>query len=283
MKALLLYSDKTGFVKSDKYYDKIVKTLAIKYEVASKLCNSIEELRQCAISAYESFDVLLVAGGDGTLNAVINAIAPLKESQRPIIGYIPCGTMNDAGKSYGINSSIRKALKIILKGNVVESDIGKCNDKYFLYLLAVGKYSDISYKVGRKYKKRIGKLAYYNLAFKEAFRKSEIDVEINANGVEIKKRIPFLLILNGNYAGGFKVNKKGSINDGLLDVFISDLGPFNGLTNYAFHKKKVAQYQCSKLDVELKQEACWCSDGEPLIAKHVEVSCLPKHIKMLVK
>src|SRR5574344_928945 len=192
MKALLLYSDKTGFVKSDKYYDKIVKTLAIKYEVASKLCNSIEELRQCAISAYESFDVLLVAGGDGTLNAVINAIAPLKESQRPIIGYIPCGTMNDAGKSYGINSSIRKALKIILKGNVVESDIGKCNDKYFLYLLAVGKYSDISYKVGRKYKKRIGKLAYYNLAFKEAFHKSEIDVEINANGVEIKKRIPFL-------------------------------------------------------------------------------------------
>lgn len=283
MQALLLYSDKTGFVKSDKYYDKIVKSLSSKYEVTLKFCSCIEELKQSSISAHESFDVLLVAGGDGTLNTVINAIAPLKENQRPIIGYIPCGTMNDAGKSYGIKSSIHKALKIILKGNVQETDIGKCNDKYFIYLLAVGQYSDISYKVARKYKKKIGKLAYYKLAVKEAFHKSEIDVEINVNGVEINKRIPFLLILNGNYAGGFKVNKRGSFDDGLLDMFISELGPFNGLANYAFHKKKVAQYQCSKLDVELKTETCWCCDGEPLLAKHMEISCLPKHIKMFVK
>ena len=67
------------------------------------------------------YDVLVVSGGDGTVNEVINAIADMPN--RPQIGYIPTGTTNDLAHSLGIPKDLKKAMKIILDGHYVNHDI----------------------------------------------------------------------------------------------------------------------------------------------------------------
>lgn len=283
MKALFLYSDKSGKNKSIKLHKKIADVLSTKYEVTSKQCVSINELMFEAKNCSKNYDVLIVAGGDGTLNAVVNAIAPLPKEERPTIGYIPTGTINDAGKSYGIKHSVKQALKIILAGHVVESDIGLFNDSYFLYVLAIGQYSDISYITPRIKKKRFGRLAYYFIALKEAFQRKRIHASIVADGNKADVITPFVLIMNGVNVGGFPINFSNSTTDGMFDIYLTKPGWFNGLLHYLFFKMKTRHLRANQISIATDSNMPWCVDGEKGTSGSLSIKCLPKHISIFGK
>lgn len=278
MKALLLYSNKTGKNKAIKLHDKIVKKLSSKYEITSKECPSLDEFKE-AVESSKNFDCLFILGGDGTLNNAINVVARLPLEKRPTIGYIPTGTLNDAGKTFGIKG-INKAIKIILEGNKEDIDICSFNDSYFLYLAAIGQYSDISYSAKRDEKKRVGKLSYYRLSFIEAFQKYNIQIEVEYDGIKEEYTTPFIIVMNGKYVGGFKINPINSINDGMFDVYITKPGMFNGLVHYFPFKTKTKHIRTSKLTVNIKSDDFWCLDGEKASQGKATIECLPKYISM---
>lgn len=281
MKALFLYSnDTSGKNRAYKKRDYIVKKLSSKYEVVDKCCPSLDSFDYECSHASENFDALIIAGGDGTFNRAVNNIASLSEENRPILGYIPTGTINDAGKSYGIKFSIRRALKIILKGNISRSDICKVNDSFFLYVLAIGQYSDISYITPRKEKRKFGRISYYLLAIKEAFQIRKIKVHIETDKECFDDVTPFVLVMNGLYVGGFPVNFKNSTVDGKFDLYLTKPGLFNGLLHFIFFKVRTRHIVTSKMKISTNANMPWCIDGEKGLTGDVIITCLPKHVRV---
>lgn len=284
MKALYLYSDKTGLKKSEKKTQKIHNKLKEIYsEIDIVKTSSLEEFEERIRSAIKAYDILIVAGGDGTLKFAVDILMSYKKEERPILGYVPTGTVNDAGKAIGVKGKVRQALKVLEKGNIDEVDVCKVNNTYFNFVCAAGTFSDIAYVVKRRYKKVIGKLAYYFYALKELFSKKLLEIEVETKNDKFTVKAPFVMALNGKNVGGFPVNFHYSVKDGLIEVYITKPGLLNGLIHYAFFKMRTIKIKTDYIKMTLKSDDYWCFDGEKGDQKSVEISVLKQELKVIGK
>ena len=284
MKVLYLYSDKTGIAKSERKVNKLHKKLHEIYsDLTIKKTKDLEDFENNIRSAVGVYDALIVAGGDGTVKFVVNVLMSIPKEKRPILGYIPTGTVNDAGKAVGIKGSVRQALKVLKEGKTDTVDICKVNNEYFTFVCAAGAFSDISYVVKRGYKKVIGRLAYYFYALSQIFKKREIEYEITTKNEKFSGKTPFIMVMNSRNVGGFPVNFDFSVKDGLVEVYITKPGLFNGLLHYAFFKVKTTKLRVDYIKITLKNDEYWCFDGERGDKKSVEISVLKQEIKVIGK
>jgi len=279
-KALYLYSNKTGIKRSKKFQDKIIYKLSESFDLVAKETSSQDEFVKECQNCSGDFDVLIVAGGDGTFNLAVSTLCNLDKNRRPILGYLPTGTINDAGKGFGVKGSIRKAINILRKQKIVDIDICKANNQYFSYVCTTGAYADISYVTKRRKKKFFGKLSYYFVAVKEAFIKRKVECSITADGVTYDVVTPFVLVMNGPYVGGFKVNSKNAMFDGVIDIYLTKPGIFNGLLHYLFFKVKTKHIRARKIEITTNQENYWCFDGEKGISGNLKIEVLPGYLKV---
>lgn len=284
MKVLYLYSDKTGIAKSERKVNKLHKKLRKIYsDLTIKKTKDLDDFENSIRSAVGVYDALIVAGGDGTVKFVVTVLMSIPKEQRPIVGYIPTGTVNDAGKAIGIKGSIRQALKVLKAGKTDTVDICKVNNDYFTFVCAAGAFSDISYVVKRGYKKVIGRLAYYFYALSQIFKKREIEYEITTKTEKFSGKTPFIMVMNSRNVGGFPVNFDFSVKDGLVEVYITKPGIFNGLLHYAFFKVRTTKLRVDYIKITLKNDEYWCFDGERGDKKSVEISVLKQELKVIGK
>ena len=284
MKVLYLYSDKTGIAKSERKVNKLHKKLRKIYsDLTIKKTKDLDDFENSIRSAVGVYDALIVAGGDGTVKFVVTILMSIPKEQRPILGYIPTGTVNDAGKAIGIKGSIRQALKVLKAGKTDTVDICKVNNDYFTFVCAAGAFSDISYVVKRGYKKVIGRLAYYFYALSQIFKKREIEYEITTKTEKFSGKTPFIMVMNSRNVGGFPVNFDFSVKDGLVEVYITKPGIFNGLLHYAFFKVRTTKLRVDYIKITLKNDEYWCFDGERGDKKSVEISVLKQELKVIGK
>ena len=103
----------------------------------------------------DDYDLIVVCGGDGTLNEVITGLMGSKVSCP--LGYIPSGTLNEWSQGLGISKNIAKAANDIVNGNVIPLDIGKFDDKYFSYTASFGAFTSASYSAPQEIKNVLGK------------------------------------------------------------------------------------------------------------------------------
>lgn len=284
MKALYLYSDKTGLKKSEKKTQKLHNKLKEIYsEIDIVKTSSLEEFEERIRNAIKTYDILIVAGGDGTLKFAVDVLMSYKKEERPILGYVPTGTVNDAGKAIGVRGKAKQALKVLEKGNIDEVDVCKVNNTYFNFVCAAGAFSDISYVVKRGYKKVLGRLAYYFYAVKEVFKRKLIEIEVETKDNKFTVRAPFVMALNSKNVGGFPVNFHYSVKDGLIEVYITKPGILNGLIHYAFFKTRTIKLKTDYIKMTLKSDDYWCFDGEKGDQKSVEISVLKQELKVIGK
>ncbi|HIZ52751.1 MAG TPA: diacylglycerol kinase [Candidatus Enterococcus avicola] len=110
-------------------------------------------------AAEAGFDLVVAAGGDGTINEVVNGIAPLEN--RPKMAIIPGGTTNDYARALKVpRDNIRAAAEVILKNQTVKMDIGKAAEMYFINIAAGGHLTELTYEVPSELKSIFGYLAY---------------------------------------------------------------------------------------------------------------------------
>ena len=284
MRVLYLYSDKTGVAKSERKINKLNNKLkGIYSDLTIKKTKDLEDFESNIKNAAGVYDILVVAGGDGTVKFVVNVLMTIPKDKRPIIGYIPTGTVNDAGKAVGVKGSVRQALKVLKAGRTDTVDICKVNNEYFTFVCAAGAFSDISYVVKRGYKKVIGRLAYYFYALSQIFKKREIEYEITTKTEKFSGKAPFIMVMNSRNVGGFPVNFDFSVKDGLVEVYITKPGLFNGLLHYAFFKIKTTKLRVDYIKITLKNDEYWCFDGERGDKKSVEISVLKQELKVIGK
>lgn len=281
MKALLIYSSLTGTSNVQMHISLIEKKLKERFsEIKIVETKTKEELKSACLLACKEYEYLIFTGGDGAVNQIINNIAD--QEKKPILGYLPAGTTNDFAKNFHLPRDMRSALKIIIKGVPAPFDILKVNDRYVSYVLACGAFSEISYTAKRKIKKAVGPLAYYLLAMRDVFIPRKVIGTLSCNGKTYDVNTPFLLVLNGNHVGGFYLNFKNKINDGIFNIYITKPGVFNGLLHYLFFKMKTVKIQTNQFTFNfLSKPTPWCIDGELADMQNVEVKCCPAHLKII--
>jgi diacylglycerol kinase (ATP) len=217
---------------------------------------SLEAYKSCGV-----YDALIFAGGDGTFNLVVNAIA--EKENRPILGIIPTGTINDASKIFNIKRGIKSSLRAIKSQKTKSIDIGKINDKYFVFSASLGAYADIPFRTEKAKKKIFGPLAYYVKAVPEVFKKSSFKGIIKfEDNTSMVFEAPFLLILNGTHMGGFKINKNSDSSDGEMDLFFSEPALFNSLLRFLLFRYKLKHYSFKEIEIITNYMKKWDMDGE---------------------
>lgn len=182
-----------------------------------RLTSEAGDARRIAAEAVrEGFEVVIAAGGDGTLNEVVNGIGG--SSVR--LGILPVGTMNVFATELGIpQGNLERAWSIIEQGNVVEVDLPQANDTHFIQLAGVGLDAEVVRKTTADSKKALGPLSYLLTLVQVAAHKPS-RVMLEAEGGRISEG-SFALIGNGRlYGGPFPVFQRASLFDGLLDVLV---------------------------------------------------------------
>ena len=284
MKVLYLYSDKTGIAKSQRKVEKLNQSLKEIYDdITIKKTENLEDFEKNIRDSAGIFDILIVAGGDGSLKFAVTILMSIEKSKRPTLGYIPTGTVNDAGKAVGYRGSIRQALKVLKAGATDIVDVCKVNDDYFNFVCAAGAFSDIAYVVKRGSKKILGRLAYYFYALSQVFKRKTIECEVETKNEKFSVKTPFIMVMNSRNVGGFPVNFGYSVKDGLVEVYITKPGLFNGLLHYAFFKVKTTKLKVDYIKITLKSDEYWCFDGERGDKKSVEIQVLKQELNVIGK
>ncbi len=117
------------------------------------------DARRFAAEAGEA-ELLIAAGGDGTLNEVVHGLMDLSEGARPALGIVPLGTANDFANGCGIPPDSEKALALCMEGHAVPIDIGKANEHWFLNAASVGFGAEVTATTPPELKRLLGHAAY---------------------------------------------------------------------------------------------------------------------------
>jgi diacylglycerol kinase (ATP) len=171
------------------------------------------------IAVERRFDLVIAAGGDGTINEVVNGLAD--QEYRPKLGIIPVGTTNDFARALGIPRTIEDATRIICEGPTVPIDIGKVNDTFFINIAGGGRLTELTYEVPSKLKTMLGQLAYYLKGMEILPSIKPTHVEIEYDGKFFEGEIMLFLVCNTNSVGGFeKLAPSSDFSDGMFDLLI---------------------------------------------------------------
>ena len=203
--------------RSDKASRLRERIAALSGGASMRLTSEAGDAREIAAEAVrEGFEVVIAAGGDGTLNEVVNGIGG--SSVR--LGILPVGTMNVFATELGIpQGNLERAWSVIEQGKVVEVDLPKANDTHFIQLAGVGLDAEVVRKTTADSKRALGPLSYLLTLVQVAAHKPS-RVMLEAEGGRISEG-SFALIGNGRlYGGPFPVFQRASLFDGLLDVLV---------------------------------------------------------------
>ena len=239
----------------------------------------------------DNYDLLVCAGGDGTLNEIITG--QIYSGKFVPIGLIPSGSMNDVSHSFKISKNIMTAVRGIITGKPYSMDIGKFNDKYFIYVAAFGAFTNVSYTTSQKNKNVIGNLAYYLEGIKQLSDLKPKLVRVEYGDKVIEEEFLIGMVTNSLYIGGFKnLNyDKTSLNDGLLEILlvkmpknVSDLQAIvTSLINYKINDDHMYYIQTAKLSIT-SDKMEWSLDGEfGGIYENIEIENCNKAIKIISK
>jgi YegS/Rv2252/BmrU family lipid kinase len=171
----------------------------------------------------EGYTTIIAAGGDGTVNEVVNGIVSAG-SPETVLGVIPVGTMNVFAAELGIpQNSLEKAWDIIRGGMVRKIDLPLCTTadatRCFVQLAGVGLDAEVVRLTSRESKKALGPLSYLLSLAQVAGQKPPAIILRSNDGKE--RSGSFVLLGNGRFYGGpFKMFRQGSPVDGLLDVLV---------------------------------------------------------------
>lgn len=173
-----------------------------------------------ADAAERGFDIIIAAGGDGTLYEVINGVA--EKPHRPPLGILPLGTTNDFARATGIPKHWEYACDLILQQYTRPIDVGKANERFFINVAGGGSLTELTYEVPSRLKTMIGQLAYYMKGLEKMTRLRPTELSFTARGVgEFHDEFMLFLICNSNAVGGFeKLAPDSKLDDGLLDVLL---------------------------------------------------------------
>ena len=174
-------------------------------------------------------DVLVAAGGDGT----INSIAGVAVETNATLGIVPMGTLNHFAKDLGLPLNLDAAVRVSVDGHVRLVDVAEVNGRVFVNNSSVGLYPRMVWERDGELRRGRSKLTAFTIAMLRTWRNYQmIAAHLDVDGRRAVVRTPFVFIGNNEYkAEGFRLGGRSSLDGGRLSVFVApECGQFEILT-----------------------------------------------------
>src|SRR4030095_16500353 len=179
----------------------VARQRAAGHRIKVRLTRGRDDARRFVSEAGE-VDLLIAAGGDGTLNEVLHGLMDLSEAARPILGIVPLGTANDFATGCGIPRDPAKALALCIRAEAVPIDIGKANDHWFINAASFGFGAEITAATSPELKRLLGPAAYTVMGAILAINLHHYQGRLILPGREITGSGPVATVGNGRQTGG---------------------------------------------------------------------------------
>jgi lipid kinase YegS len=242
------------------------------------------------VSEAGQVDLLIAAGGDGTLNEVVHGLMDLPISARPILGVVPLGTANDFASGCDIPRDPEKALALCMEAPAVAIDVGKANERWFVNAASAGFGAQVTSTTSPDLKRLLGSAAYTLMGAILATNVHQYRGRVILPDREITGSGPVAIIGNGRQAGGgVQVAPRAFIDDGLLDVLVVRQVPATALLAAARELQQlspdgeyISYWQTPWVEVHSEELVPVNLDGEPTEFSSVRYEAVSKAIRVIV-
>ena len=201
-KALLILNPRAGQRRANRFLADIIR-LFCENDYRTEVYvtgQSGDATRYLAAQPADAFDLVICAGGDGTLNETIAGL--LHAGLRCPIGYIPCGSTNDYAASIGLSGDVMQAARDIMEGQPHCLDIGTFNGRYFVYTATCGAFARTSYTTSQAAKNVLGHLAYVFEGVKDLASIRPIHLKVETENQSIEDDFLICSVTNSTSVGG---------------------------------------------------------------------------------
>jgi YegS/Rv2252/BmrU family lipid kinase len=238
-------------------------------------------------AAHKKYDLVVAAGGDGTINEVINGLA----GSETAMATLPLGTMNVWARELGLPLHPPAAARAMLEWHARPIDLGRAAGRYFLLMAGVGVDAAITANVRPRVKRHLGMLAYVLSAIEHMARIRGTRTRLLLDGKSIKGRV--LLVVLGNsqlYGGVVKITHRATIDDGLLDVcvikgdnFLSALSHLVAifLRRYT-HSPEIEYYRARTVKITSRSTLPVQVDGDTIGHTPITIEAVPGALRALM-
>ncbi len=245
-----------------------------------------DAIEAAAGAAKEGYDIVVAAGGDGTVNEVLNGLVGSNAALAAIHG----GKGNDFATAVEMPKNIDDACRALLKSEIRAIDLGKVLDRYFINSVGVGFDAAVALRVNRGVKPFKGVSAYIYAFFESLFSYETVEMDIDM-GRELIKTRPLLVAvgIGQAYGGGMRIVPDAIQDDGLFDVCI-----FNSMSRLALvyhfpkvfsgklkHLEQANMFRTKEIKLNLSEVRPLHMEGEIFFSDHMHFTLEPKGMKVL--
>ena len=238
------------------------------------------------------YDMVVAAGGDGTLNEVICGLMTLEKP--PLLGYLPQGSTNDFAASLKISDDPARAAAVLMeKAKVRSLDIGQWCDRNFVYVASFGAFVRSSYSAPQAAKNALGHFAYILEGMKDLNTLRPYHIKLTADGEVLDGDYLFGAVCNSTSIGGLmKLDpERVVLNDGKFEMLLipSPKTPMAlqnlvlSLLDQKYDREGLIFRHVSTIHLETSEALSWSLDGERAPSQSVvDIQNLYRAVKILL-
>lgn len=282
-KVLFIYNPSSGDEPITAHFDKIIELYQAKgYRLIFHRLTFDNRDDEALAEVDDTYAHLLLAGGDGSVNHMVNLIKG-RGIELPV-AILPSGTANDFAFLLGMPHSIVESCKAILDGHTHGMDLGLVNGRYFVNVFSCGLFTDVSQKTPTTWKNNLGKIAYYINGIGDLPNFRPMQLSITTDGGNFEGSAIIFFVFNGRTAGTLPLAYLSEGDDGLLDVLIlkgnTPLDTVRTAVRYLprFLARKsypsgIVHIRCSRLHAVALHNEHTDIDGQPGPSFPIDITC----------
>lgn len=290
-KLLFIVNPRAGKTKSTApLFDAVAAFSRAGYLVRVFVTEASGQARDIAAKWGGQYDLVVCAGGDGTLNETISGLMQLE--QRPPLGYLPNGSTNDFAASLHLHTTVATAARAVAGGIPYSLDIGRHNDRYFAYVASFGAFTRSSYSASQAAKNALGHFAYILEGLGDLDSLRPYRCAIDADGEHFEGDFIFGAVCNSTSLGGLvKLDPKHvSMDDGTFELLLLRMPKtaldlqnlITAMTRMQYDYPGVIFRHVKNVVLTTNENISWSLDGEyAASAPRVEIQCLPGAIELV--
>lgn len=239
-----------------------------------------------------NYDVIIIVGGDGIIYLVINGFMSISKDKRFRLLILLFGIINDYVNMLGLGKDLEFNLIFLKISYYRYSDVYSFNNEFFVYVVVVGKFFNVSYIINRSILKKMGFFGYLMNVKRDFFNKYYMNLCLEIKNLKIYRKVFFILIVLGFRVGGFNISKfikDIKFNDGKVNICIF-------IRNYIFLWMKIIWFYLFKgryfyndiyiiidyVKIILLDKYIWNVDGEVGLIGEIIVKILKEEIEVYV-
>ena len=287
-KLLFIVNPRAGKTKSRApLFDAVAQFSKAGYLVRVFVTEAGGQARDIAAQWGGEYDEVVCAGGDGTLNETLSGLMELEE--RPVLGYLPCGSTNDFAASLRLRTQLADAAA---DGKPCPLDVGRHNGRYFAYVASFGAFTRSSYSATQAAKNALGHFAYIleGLGDLDSLRPYRCAVE--ADGQRYEGEFIFGAVCNSTSLGGLvKLDPaRVRMDDGKFELLLLRMPKtaldlqnlITAMTRMQYDYPGVILRHVQRVTVTTEENLPWSLDGEYCpSAPRVEIENLPAAVRLM--